>query len=552
MTGIIFRMLEYMKKLHENAIVYGCVCILSTLIFIVIYGWKILDVTYTDWLMYGTDLTQHYLGWKAYRLSQWSFPLGLIDNLSYPFKVSIIYTDSIPLLAVPCKVLSRILPQEFQYFGLWGLGCYILQGVLAAHILGKFTQKKWLRIIGAVLVCFTPVVLQRMYYHSALAGQWVLFIGIGLLLERQNEVDNKKLYKAVLWMALLSSLIHMYFVLMNGIILIGICLKIYLEKKDWKTVFYLLLEYILIVLLVVGVLGGFSGGIASSKEGLGDYAFNLNGFVNPYGAAEGTAVIFKNLPIYAMWADEGYTYLGAGTIFILVCAVIIFCTVTVKTTSRSYLTKQALPILVTIIISLGFAASPRVAWGNHLLFEIPLPNIVREMWAIFRATGRVAWVAMYIIIFVSLIQMSKLEKRGICEVLLTISVIIQVFDLSNMIRQKHTIYAETYMYESPLQEAIWNEIASDPDIKHIIYVSDFNIFEKFTFTQFALENGMTTNDFYFARSNTERIDNYTEEMLQARPNDSIFIFGVEDGDLCQKYDLEYDVVGKYVIGTTGR
>ncbi len=538
-----------MKKWQENAIVYGCVCGLSTLIFITIYGWKILNVTYTDWLMYGTDLTQHYLGWKAYRLSQWSFPFGLIDNLSYPFKVSVIYTDSIPLLAVPCKLLSGILPKEFQYFGLWGLGCYILQGVLAAHILGKFTQKKWVRIIGAVLLCLTPVVIQRMYYHSALAGQWVLFIGIGLLLEKQNGEDNKKLYKAVLWMAVLSALIHMYFVLMNGIILMGICLKNYLEKKNWKIVLTLLLEYVLIALLVVGLLGGFSGGIASSKEGLGDYAFNLNGFVNPYGAAEGTAVFFRNLPIYAMWADEGYTYMGAGIICVIVCAIITFCIVRM---SGKHLIRQALPVVVTMSISLAFAASPRVAWGNHLLFEIPLPNAMREIWAIFRATGRVAWVAMYIIIFVSLMQMSKLNKKGLCEFLLMLGVIIQVFDLSNMIKQKHTTYAQTYRYESPLHETIWNEMATDPDIKHIIYVSEFNIFEKFTFTQFALENDMTTNDFYFARSNTERIDHYTEQMLQTGPDDTMFIFSLEDEDLCQNYDLEYNVVGEYIIGTTGQ
>lgn len=46
-------------------------------IFLVMYGVKILDPCYTDWLLQRGDMTQHYLGWMAYRNSKWHFPIGM-------------------------------------------------------------------------------------------------------------------------------------------------------------------------------------------------------------------------------------------------------------------------------------------------------------------------------------------------------------------------------------------------------------------------------------------------------------------------------------------
>ena len=71
-------------------------CLIGAVFFFVIYGFKILDVTYDDWLVgYKDDLTMHYIGWRLFRNSNWSFPIGLIDNSHYPIKTSIIFTDSI-------------------------------------------------------------------------------------------------------------------------------------------------------------------------------------------------------------------------------------------------------------------------------------------------------------------------------------------------------------------------------------------------------------------------------------------------------------------------
>lgn len=106
--------------------------LLGAAIFLRIYGWQVLVPTYTDWLTMGVaDLSQHYLGWCFYRNSPWLLPIGMMNTLPYPFVASIIFSDSIPVMAVLFKLLSPVLPQSFQYFGIWGLLCFMLQAALA-------------------------------------------------------------------------------------------------------------------------------------------------------------------------------------------------------------------------------------------------------------------------------------------------------------------------------------------------------------------------------------------------------------------------------------
>ena len=110
--------------------------VMGIILFCLIYGIRIIDPTYTEWIISKSgDLVQHYLGWAYYRNSPWTFPLGLIEGLTMPDKVSCIYTDSIPLFAVFFKILSPILPESFQYAGIWGVFSFAMQGFFSAILL---------------------------------------------------------------------------------------------------------------------------------------------------------------------------------------------------------------------------------------------------------------------------------------------------------------------------------------------------------------------------------------------------------------------------------
>ena len=104
--------------------------------FLALYGVRVLDVTNADWMLNsGADPSQHYLGWQFYRGSELRLPyLGMSYNTVYPYRTSVLYSHSIPLLALIFKPFSALLPATFQYMGLWGLASFALQGLLAQKI----------------------------------------------------------------------------------------------------------------------------------------------------------------------------------------------------------------------------------------------------------------------------------------------------------------------------------------------------------------------------------------------------------------------------------
>lgn len=190
--------------------IFGLGGIIGAFLFIFIYGVRVLDVAYDEWLLTGGDLSQHYLGWIFYRKSSWSFPVGLVEGILNPEKISIMYLDSIPILAIIFKIFSPILPTTFQYFGIWGIFSFIMQGGIAALIAGKYTKNYC--AIGSVsgILVLSSTVLQRMFGHTALAGQWIILLGIYVWI-CNIENDRKRIW---IWNALLvlAVYVHMYFV----------------------------------------------------------------------------------------------------------------------------------------------------------------------------------------------------------------------------------------------------------------------------------------------------------------------------------------------------
>ena len=70
-----------------------------------------------------------------FRRSAWTWPPGLSPDYGLQFSSSIVFSDSVPLLAIPLKLLSPLLPAVFQYTGWWVLVCLVL------HVWGAFALR---------------------------------------------------------------------------------------------------------------------------------------------------------------------------------------------------------------------------------------------------------------------------------------------------------------------------------------------------------------------------------------------------------------------------
>lgn len=372
-----------MVKFKEWLIKNMTVLIAGTIgafVFITIYGTKILNPCYTDWLMSGGDLSQHYLGWKMYRNGDWTFPIGLTDQLAYPYYTSVIFTDSIPIFAVFFKLLSPILPANFQYFGFWGIMCFTFQGILSAKILQKFLKDHLLVLLGAVFFILSPICIQRMFGHTALAGQWLILLAIYTIVYYEEKFcENKNAVLIYGFLGILCSATHVYFVPIVGIVLCAFVLISIVKSQKILQGFLPLISFLSMVMTTVYLLGGFTSNMTAQSGGLGHYSFNLNSFFNPMG----WSIYLKNLETYTTGQYEGFAYPGLGLLFL-------FFVTSLHTVSEIHfpsvrLNKQVaveqierIAYLLIILLSLVTAASPQVSLGEHLLFEIPIPVFIKK------------------------------------------------------------------------------------------------------------------------------------------------------------------------------
>ena len=133
-----------MKKENRNSILFISGALLGLIFFLAIYGISPVIFTEDSFIINGyieKDISQHYSGWMLYRNSPWRFPVGLGENIAYPYGNVVSFTDSIPMFAIFFKLFRAILPETFQYFGLFVMLCFMLQGAFAALLCGLFNKK---------------------------------------------------------------------------------------------------------------------------------------------------------------------------------------------------------------------------------------------------------------------------------------------------------------------------------------------------------------------------------------------------------------------------
>lgn len=539
-------------KKRKNVTIYILVAVLAAVVFCCIYGVNILNPGYTDWLVTGGDLSQHYLGWVAYRYSSWHFPIGLTDRLAYPACTSVIFTDSIPLFAVVFKILSPVLPENFQYFGFWGITCFALQGIFSARIIKRVTENRIAIVLGSLLAVIMPTVFFRLYGHEALAGQWLIVFVLDLLFAYEiYEENHKKLYLTVAITAALAVSIHMYFLVMCGIIVLAYCVEDIIQKKNVKQTILILLEYCFAAIAIIFLLGGFvATGSSYELGGLGAFSMNLNSLFNPFNQS----AILKELPLYTDAQGEGFGYLGAGVIVlgIAVLVSLIFEIDRVKSLVKS--NKRIIGgLLCTGVLITIIACQTEVTFGARLLYKFSLPAILEKLWGIFRASGRMVMVLDYVIVFSCMIYILKSYKKQYATAvfLFGMALGLQMYDIHPVFSYLHSTYSNQKTYESPLYPSeIWDTLAQNEDIKHVIITYWLGENQYYDIGKWALENDFTMSSFAMVHATQQDIRENILQYLENPTSEEIFIFSKEEQEtlLEEGYPLYYYDGGDYIIG----
>jgi hypothetical protein len=451
------------KFLSKTYIDYYILFIISLLIHHVVYGLETLVPTNINWLMSAYhDWGQHYLGWAFYRESDWTLPLGKMDNFYYPVGTNVGFTDSIPLLAFGFKLISFILPEEFQYYGVWLLACFFLNGLYTYKILKLFNVNRVYVFIACVLVLSNPVIVFR-GMHPALCGHWLILASFYHYFIPTNQTNAIKNFKHQSIIFFLSTTINPYLAIMSASVTVVLAIKNYYFEKSINLKQAFLFP---IVAIFSGLLFWIAFGLIelnnSTNLDVGSvygsiYSFNLNSFFNSYGFYS------KYIPQIGMLNDsqhEGFGYLGLGMIILVVISFITFIYFLVsKKINKTNL--NLVPLVIICLLMLIFSITNVVTFGTEIIFKYPTFGFIEKLGNIFRAVGRFSWPLYYLIFLGSFLIFSKIKMNKYITILvLFIIMSIQLYDINNLLTSREL---KSGTFDSKLDEEKWKLLVDNFD-----------------------------------------------------------------------------------------
>ena len=555
-------------------------------------GWQIIDPKNTDWLMRGDPAT-NYLGWGFFRhtpLTQW--PIGANLGYGLGFSNSIVNTGSITLFAYFFKLFNPILPQIFQYFGIWLLLCFILQSVFSWKLLRLFINNKSHLIIGTLFFSFSPILLYRISIgnsgHFDLAAHWLILAALFLYF-RSESLDWH-------WPVLIcvSVLVQPYLFAMVLVIWFTALIRLFSKKLLNKV---LLAKHILIVILLIFLVMWASGyfmfnsvGVSSGYE---QFRWTLSSPIDPSlpGGFEWSRVL-EDLPQLSGDA-EGFSYLGSGIILLfllllvtklkqyylrfkeskLLSAVFLFLSASLLGSAllmdiwpsirlfisaivfgslilfvfgiyvevidfhrlrRSIRDQRFLILLATIMMAV-YALSSRPGFGSFVFFEYPVNFFYKYITQSFRVGGRFIWPAIYLFVLYVIVKVNRKFSAKVASLVLTICFSVQAFDSYGALQTVNHRFTQVKTWNpEPQIDPAWEKILLGKT--KLLVVSESKTYDYGNWilvADFASKNKLATNTGYFARIDNESFLSFEAKLFDQASNgelsaDSVYIIDQED------------------------
>jgi hypothetical protein len=465
---------------------------------------RLLDPSHWTWLMEG-DPAAEYLGWRFFRVEPWRWPPGAIRSYGLEIGSAIPFTDSIPIAAFAGKLASAWLPEPFQYFGLWALLCFVLQGFFGGLLAALASDRPLDRYAITLLFVASWPLLDRAIGHYALMSHWLVLWGLWLALQPRRELATGH------WVAVtcIASLVHAYLLyLVLALWVADVLRRRHFDPLprpdvgDW-------LRHVTVVAIALGVTMALAGyfvlpghAISGGSAYYGKYAANLNAFFNPGWGSR----FLPNLPVMKGAELEGHGYLGAGVLALLGVALLSF----LKPSAPAANVRPYAPLIAIAAVLVMLALSHRIAWGDRVVLEVPIGGKLLDLVATLRASGRLLWVAMYALTFAAGAIVAARFSPPAATLLIAGAVALQLADLSPRFVAMRGYFHDRFINapaarSSPLRSPFWAEAAKHYRVIRMAPVANTARGWEWL-SLYAVDHGMAINTGQFARPSFPRID----------------------------------------------
>jgi len=506
----------------KNRLLYAASFVAVIFVLQLSYGLQILVPTNISWMMTALhDWGTHYLGWLYYKNEPWRFPIGSITNYFYPIGTNVGLTDSIPLFAIFFKIFAGILPENFQYFGIWLFLCHLLGAYFTIRLFLLLKVNHIITFIAVILIVANPVLIHR-GMHPALCAHWLILASIYLYCLDPKIITLKKILTHQFVLLILSALINPYMCLMVFGFTVALSARhSFFDKILSKKYFFAYNAASIIVLLMtwylVGILSFNSGENLSVEGSYGLYSLNLNSLYN----SSGWSNYLPGLKQISWHQYEGFMYLGLGMLLLLAFLFLyFFCSFLAKLIWKNQQEfpfqlnkKWLIPLVAMVAVFTLFAITHVVSLNDKILLKVPLPSILIKLGETFRASGRFFWIPYYLIILFAIVAIARIRIHIIAKIsILAIILFIQLKDTWRLINMYKLSYGA---YHTPLNDNNWQNLIKE--YKEIALYPPFEgtYLTKLDYQYFcflAAKDAKPINTGYVARADYRSMDKYRDSL----------------------------------------
>ncbi|MGI6245098.1 MAG: DUF6311 domain-containing protein [Pseudochelatococcus sp.] len=368
------------------------------------------------------DFTQHVVGQRYYIAEPWGWPPLEMTRLNFPDGAHAGFTDSIPLLAMPLKALSFLLPPGFHGFGLWYAVAWIMQPVAAVWCLRAAGERRLLPAACIALIAISMPTWWSRFLHASLCGHFLIWISLGLYFHLSRENGPRYwMIAAIVQIAILF--VHPYLWAMTAVFLLAVPLThLFNGDRRWRSSLPAAALAVL-VSIAMAWLSGYFG--AHGGRGYGIYGMNL---LSPFWPSGSSLLPFDLPMLYTApeGAWEGYQYLGAGVLAGLLCLVVVR-----RGRLLADLRRHVGLALVSAFL-IVFSLSSTIGIGGFIVADVyathGFSGFIDSLFDHFRSSGRMFWPVAYLLVLAVVLGLARMRNALLGASLLLAVAVLQFAD----------------------------------------------------------------------------------------------------------------------------
>jgi hypothetical protein len=385
------------------------------------------------------DISTALSGYAYFQRDTWQLPLFHVSKLGAPAGINIIFTDSIPWVALAGRLLYRITGTPYNLYGLWTALCFLASAMSMTVFVAKLGHRNMAAAGMATLVGLCMPALLIRWGHMSLLAQFEIVLALVFYLMHCRSGLSRRFFMQAAGLLLLSLGTHSYiFAMICGNVAATILQSLSNRTLKARGAMILMAGLGALVAAMIALMGHLQSRGGLSVEGFGIYSLNLLAPFFPQ--RSGLMPALKNAIVDGTGGQyEGFSYLGGGVLLLLVM------TLPWQLSSFVSFARRHTWLFALFLALTMFALSDTVYFGTARLFHLGIPERIVILAATFRSTGRFFWPVMYCISVLAIIGALRFYgSRGV--LLLCIAALLQWIDSGPL---REALAAKTSALEPP-------------------------------------------------------------------------------------------------------